>query len=368
MICQFAISIALIIGSITIYQQVDFMKNQDPGFEKQQKLILEFPLTDSFTSRYEVAKAQFIQHPQITATTASSTVPGLTFNTSKIFPTGQENEKGMSINFIRVDHDFLQDYNIKMVAGRRFMRGMETDRAFGAIIINESMVKALGWATPEEALQHTFYDPPRPIIGVAKDFHIQGFQHAIEPLYMNLWPDRFRYLTLTVGSDNLAETLSFVKQTHASLFPDLPYNAFFLDTAFANQYHFEEQFNRIIGLFSLLGIFIACLGMFGLAAYLLESRTKEVGIRKTLGASLPNLMLLLTKAFMLWVLFGIVLAWPIAYVALSRWLDSFAYHIPLEWPPFVVAAVLSLAIALLTVSYHVIKTATRNPVKALRYE
>ena len=367
-VSQFVVSIALIIGSMVVYLQIGFMKAEHPGFDKEQKFVLEFPETPSFSSRYDVAKSTFKEHPSITGATASSTVPGRAYSTNRIYPTGEEVEKGMSVKFMRIDHDFLQDYDIEMVAGRPFQHGMETDRLYGSVIINEAMVKSCGWGSPEEALDHTYYDPPRPIVGVTKDFHIQGFQHSIEPLYMNIWQERFRYLTLTLNTENLAETLDFIEEKHRALFPDLPYEYFFLDTSFENQYRFEDQISRIFSLFTFLGILIACLGIIGLAAYMTEQRTKEVGIRKTFGASEWSIMMMLTTDFLKWLVLGTVLAWPIAYLCMDRWLDTFAYHIDLGWLPFFVATALSLSTALLTISFQIVKAAARNPIDSLRYE
>ncbi len=365
---QFVISIFLIIGSITVYRQIGYMKYSDPGFDKQQKLVLQFPAESVFTNRLETVKEEFGKHPSITGAAASSSIPGRRLSTSRIFPSGERAAKSMSIKFLRIDHDFLQLYKIKMAAGRPFSKEMKSDRFLGSIIINESMARLNGWYNPEEAIGKTFYDPPRPVVGVTEDFNFQGLQRSIEPLYMNIWPEKFAYFTLALDIKNLSSALSFIKVKHLELFPDIPFNYFFLDSAFEDLYQFEEKVSRVFGIFSLIGILISCMGILGLAAYTAERRTKEIGIRKTLGASVSGILLLLSKDFIKCLVTGTLIAWPVSYFIMNKWLQSFAYHTNPGWIPFITASTLILITAIITVSLQILKSASANPVDSLKYE
>ena len=367
-IAQFVISITLIIGSIIIYRQIDFMKYKDPGFEKERKIVLSLPYNGLLTERYETVKEAFQDHPSIVGATVSSTVPGRQFSTNKIWISGHMNDRSMSLKFLRVDHDFIREYDLDVVAGRPFSREFTADKKFGSVIINESLMHAFGWETSEEAMKNTFFDPPRPIVGIVKDFHIRGFQHDLEPLYMNIWPERFRHITLSLETENMRQTLAFIEEKYKEFFPDLPIDYFFLESDFEHQYLTEERINRIFGVFTLLGILISSMGIMGLASYIAEQRTKEIGIRKTLGASVSGLMIFLTKDFGKWVLIASLIAWPIAYVALKQWMTNFAYRVSPGWLTFLLAGALYFVIAVTTAALQVFRTARRNPVESLRYE
>jgi putative ABC transport system permease protein len=269
------------------------------------------------------------------------------------------------------DHDFVPNYGIEMVAGRAFQKEMSTDIR-GAFLINKAAVKAFGWRNPEDALgkrlQTGFGGRINPIIGVAKDFHYRGLQSEVEPLVMEFQPDIFRYITLSIEISNLKETLAFVESQWKTMFSGNPYESFFLDTDFEQQYRSDEQVGRIFGIFTVLGLFIACLGLLGLASFTAESRTKEIGIRKVLGASVTGIVFMLSKQFTKWVLLANVIAWPVAYYIMSRWLKNFAYRADINILIFVLSGLLVLAIALLTVSFQSIRAATADPADSLRYE
>ena len=371
MVVQFAISVMLIIGTLTMYKQFNFMKNQYLGFEKEQKLILPFRGGINIQENFASVKDMFSKHTSVTGVTVSSSVPGRAVSNFSIRLVGEDDPKSQSMFHMYFDDDFIPDYGIDMVAGRAFQKEMKTD-FMGAFLINEAAVKAFGWSSPEEVLgkrlQTGHGGRVNPIIGVTKNFHYRGLQSEVEPLVMEFLPWSFRYITLSIDISNLNETLAFVKSQWKALWPGHPFEHFFLDTDFDRQYRADEQIGNVFGIFTFLGLFIACLGLLGLASFTAESRTKEIGIRKVLGASVGGIVLMLSKQFTKWVVLANFIAWPVAYYFMDRWLKNFAYRIDIGTWTFVLSGVLVLLIAIMTVSYQSIKAAVANPVDSLRYE
>jgi putative ABC transport system permease protein len=257
------------------------------------------------------------------------------------------------------------------VAGRAFQKEMKTD-LMGAFIINEAAVRAFGWSNPEKALGkrlRTGYGARvNPIIGVTTNLHYRGLQSEVEPLVMEFMLQNFRFITLSIDITDLKETLAFVESRWKAGFSGYPFERFFLDADFDQQYRAEEQAGSVFGIFTLLGLVIACLGLLGLASFTAESRTKEIGIRKVLGASVGGIVLMLSRQFTKWVLLANCIAWPVSYYIMLRWLKNFAYRTNIGIWPFVLSGAFALLIAYLTVSYQSIKAAIANPVKSLRYE
>ena len=370
-VVQFAISVVLIIGTLIMYRQFTFMKNQHLGFEKEQKLILPLRGGISIEKNYESVKDIFSKHPSITAATVSSTVPGRGVSNFGVKLVGEEDDKNQSMYHMYFDHDFIPAYAIDIAAGRAFQEEMSTDTK-GAFLINEAAVRAFGWSRPEEALGKRLFTGyggrVNSIIGVTRNFHYRGLQSEVEPLVMEYLPKAFSYITLSLDISNVRETLAFVESRWKDTFPANPFESFFLDADFDRQYRAEEQLGKIFGLFTLLGLFIACLGLLGLASFTAECRTKEIGIRKVLGASVPGILVMLSKQFTKWVLLANAIAWPIAYYFMDRWLKNFAYRIQIDIMTFLLSGILVLTIALLTVSYQAVRAAAANPVDSLRYE
>mgnify|MGYP001099283585 CR=1 FL=1 len=370
-VIQFAITVVLIIGTILMYRQFDFMKNKYLGFDKEQKLVLPLRGGISIKENYETVKDLFSKHPSVKSVSASSNVPGRGVSNFAIKLVGEDDDKNQSMFHLYFDYDFIPDYGIDIVAGRSFSKDMSTDIR-GAFLINEAAVRAFGLSRPEQALgkrlETGYGGRVNPVIGVTKDFHYRGLQSEVEPLVMEYMPDRFRYLTLSVDISDLSATLSFVKTQWRTLFPENPFESFFLDTDFDNQYKAEEQMGCIFGIFTFLGLLIACLGLLGLASFSAASRTKEIGIRKVLGASVSGIVVMLSKQFAKWVVIANAIAWPLAYLAMDRWLQNFAYRTRISIWVFAEAAAVSLVIALLTVSYQSVKAAASDPIDSLRYE
>ncbi len=364
---QFVISIALIISTLIIYRQILYMKSQPLGFDKEQKLVITLRNWEMITNKYETVKNEFLRHPAVLNATASSGVPGSMINRTWVFPSGEQDTKGQAFRSLRCDHDFTEVYGLTLVAGRPFNNKIQSD-TYEAFIINESGARAFGWSTPEEALGKELWERRYPVIGVVKDFHWWGLQREIEPMIMRVVPDLFRSITLTVNTADMQNTLGFLNKKFNELFPGDLFEYFFVDSNFDIQYRSEERLSRIFQISTFLGIFIACLGLFGLASFIAEQRTKEIGIRRVLGATVSQVMVLLSKEFTKWVLVANLIAWPLAYLAARKWLQNFAYRMTLGVEIFIFAAALALIIALCTVGYQSIKAAIANPVDSLRYE
>ncbi len=370
-VVQFSISVVLIIGTLTMYKQFNFMKNQYLGFEKEQKLILPLRGGIDIQKSFEAVKDMFSKHPSIAGVTVSSTVPGRGVSNFSIKLVGEDDSKNQSMYHMYFDDDFIPIYGIEMLAGRVFQKDMKTD-FMGAFLINEAAVKAFGWNNPEEALgKHLltgYGGRTNPVIGVTRDFHYRGLQSQVEPLVMEFLPWNFRYVTLSIDISNLKDTLAYVESQWKTVFPGYPFERFFLDTDFDRQYRADEKVGSLFGIFTLLGLVIACLGLLGLASFTAESRTKEIGIRKVLGASVGGIVLMLSRQFTKWVLLANCVAWPVAYYFMFKWLKNFAYRTSIGIWPFVLSGAFALMIAFLTVSYQSIRAAVANPVKSLRYE
>jgi putative ABC transport system permease protein len=343
------------------------MKSQPLGFDKEQKLVIMLKGWEMITDKYETVKNEFCQHPSVLNATASSGVPGSMINRTYVFPYGEQDTKGQAFRSLRCDHDFTKVYGLELVAGRPFNKEIQSD-TYKAFIINESGVKAFGWKSSQEALGKELWDRRYPVIGVVKDYHWWGLQREIEPMIMRVVPDLFRSITLTVQPSNMQSTLAFLEKKYGDLFPGDHFEYFFVDTNFDIQYRAEERLSRIFQIFTALGIFIACLGLFGLASFIAEQRTKEIGIRRVLGATISQVIVLLSKEFTKWVLIANLIAWPVAYFSASRWLQNFAYRTSLGVEIFIFSAALALVIALCTVGYQAAKAAVAHPADSLRYE
>jgi putative ABC transport system permease protein len=366
-VAQFSITIILAIGTLSVYRQINFMKNKNLGFDKHQKLIIPANLRD----RYESAKNEFRSDPSITGATACWNVPGHLANLIEARLVGGIEEKAQSMNFYYVDSDFISEYKIVMIAGRPFQKDIQTD-VEGTFILNETASKAFGFSSPDEAVGKRMYEGGSggigTIIGVTQDFHYKGLQTKVEPLVLQWRPSYFSYLSLTVRTDNLSETLSFVKKKWNELQLGRLFTYFFLDEDFNRHYRSEENQGLLFAVLTFLAVCLSCLGLSGLSSFSAEQRTKEIGIRKILGASVPNILVLLVAEFTKWVFVASIIAWPVAYFIINKWLQGFAYRTNLSVWVFGLPAAFALLIALMTVGYQSLKAAVANPVDSLRYE
>jgi len=366
-VMQFVMTIVLVVGSLTVYRQLDYMKHRPLGFDPEQKLVIEMPREVVVYNSHESVKSEFAAHSLVHGAAFSTSVPGRWNYQWRCFPTGEETTNTHTINWYGVDRDFLDEYGIELVAGERFGPDCRGAMCEG-IILNEAAVSMFGWLSPEEAPGKSLWAENRPVVGVARDFHLKGLQTPVEPMGMFIMGDDFRYLSLTIDATDLKSVMAFVESKYADLFPGELFNFFFLDQDFDKQYRAEVRLGTIFGVFTALGVVVAALGLFGLASYTAQQRTKEIGIRKVLGASEGSVIRLLTREIFTVVLIANALAWPIAYYAASKWLEGFAYRTSVDWLTLVLAGGAALLIGLASVGYQALRAARANPVEALRYE
>jgi putative ABC transport system permease protein len=348
-----------------VNKQIEFMKNQPLGFSNEQKLVFELNDWGTMNKNYTAIKDEFRSNPSILAASVSSGVPGSFINRTWIFPENEEKEKGQAFRSLRCDQEFIDTYNIELVAGRSFNLDNPGD-ILQTVIINEAGVEAFGWNSPEEAVGK-YLGGHREIIGVTKNFHWWGLQHQIEPMLMRVVPDLFRSVTLTVDTKNMKETISFVGERYSKLFPESIFDYYFVDENFSRQYQYEEKIFAIFIVFTILGLFVACLGLIGLSSFIAEQRTREIAIRKVYGATIQNIYMLLSGEFVMWVLAGSLIAVPLVYLIGTSWLETFAYSFDFDWRISAIALVAVTVISGITISFQIFKASTKNGVRALNY-
>ena len=358
---QFCLTIVLIVGTGITHQQLVFIKNQRLGFDKDH--IVRVPLKGDLNQRVEALKQEWLRHPDVVSATAVSDPPN-TYSLSHRLDEweGRQTEDGFILGVAYVDHDFLKTFNIKMKAGRFFSRHFSADKNKG-VVVNEATVKAMGMQEPlGKRIGESI------IIGVIKDFHNQSLHRAIAPMELDYSPAKSEYVCIKISGKNIERTIANLEKTWNQFAPAFPFQFRFLDDHIDDLYRTDRRIGKIFNIFTLIAICIAFLGLMGLASFMAEQRTKEIGIRKTLGASVSNIILLLSRQFTRWVLAANVIAWPIAYIIMDQLLQNYAYRITISIWIFLASGLLSLIIALFSISYQSIKAAASNPIKALRYE
>jgi putative ABC transport system permease protein len=366
-VAQFSISIALIIGTIIVYNQMDFMRNRDLGFSKDQMIVMD--------SNGDVGKDAFQQAirsiPGVKSVALSSSVPG--GGNSGAY-SEIENKKGdlqiANLDLYFVDFDYLNQFRIKMVAGRPFSRDFMTTDTSQAMILNEEAVKLFGYSSPQQAIGRRFKQWGREgkIVGVMKDFHFRSLQEKIKPLSMRVELRNLNLVSVKAEAKNLPATLAAIESKWKETIPNRPFSYYFLDEFFDRQYRAEQRFGKLFFNFAILAIAISCLGLLGLASYSTYQRTREIGIRKVMGASTSGIVNMLSVDFMKLVGISFVIATPFAWYFMHKWLQDFAYRIDIQWWVFAVSGVLAMVVALTTISFQAIKAAIANPVKSLRSE
>ncbi len=371
-VVQFIISALIIFSAVVIHRQMSYMNKKDLGIDIDQMVIV--PLRNrKLISTYETLKNEIGNIPEVIGVSASSTILGGTEQRRTYYPEGGNRQQAEMISFLQVDYDFLKLYRVEMVSGRGFSENRSLDS--NSVIINESMMKKLGWDQPlgkhmllPEETDAVENDRKFEIIGVVKDFHFSSLHKPIEPLLIEMNPDYFLQLNIKIQDKDIPKTLSEIESKWQSILPDRPFDYFFLDSSISNLYQAEQKMSRIFDYFSILALFIASLGLFGLALYTTERRTREIGIRKVFGGSVKEIVYMLLGEFVQWVLLANIIAWPLAWYYMSGWLQNFAYRTDIPRLLFLIPAVVSMLIAIATVSWQSFRTAVQNPVKALRYE
>jgi putative ABC transport system permease protein len=366
---QFAVSIAMILCTIVVSHQLSFVMNSNLGFNKENLVCIR--LTADVNKKFESLKNQMETNPEVISISRSEPVGGTLTRTTGVSWEGKSSNEEKHFWVLHSDYDLATTYKFEMVQGRFFSRQYSTDRT-GAFVINEAAAKAMGFSSPLNK-EMQFWGKRGRIVGVTKDFHFASFRTAIEPLIFSI-PDsnqqvsRYSVMSVRIKPGNPKGFISSIEKIWREQMPGVPLNYYFYNDSLTKQYFSEMRMRTIFQYFSFISIMIACLGLFGLASISAEQRTKEIGIRKVLGASMSNVVLTLSKEFLAWVVLSNLVAVPIAWYFMSKWLQDFAYRIPISWWMFIVAGGFAFIIAFLTVGVQAIKAATANPVEALRYE
>lgn len=371
-VTQFSISIILIITTAIVFQQLKYIQQKSLGFDREH--IVVTPYNNALGKNFESFRTELLSNSNFKNASRTSRIPtgrlldamdAYTLSGDSLVPSTTD------IKFVSVDYDFIPTYGVHLAAGRNFSREFGTDTA--GYVLNASAVKALGWKTAANAIGKDFKYGNRKgqIIGVINDFHFESMHQSIVPLVFVMFPPRVSYfnnLSVKFAGSNTAASLAYLENTWKKFVPEIPYEYTFLDENFDKLYQAEQRQGTIFTAFACIAIFIACLGLFGLSAFTISQRVKEIGVRKVLGAEISGIVALLSKDFLKLVLIAAIIAFPIAWYAMNNWLKDFAYRIHIQWWVFVIAAVAALLIALITVSFQAIKAALANPVKSLRTE
>ncbi|MBB6612500.1 ABC transporter permease [Pontibacter sp. Tf4] len=370
-VAQFTISLVLITGTAIVYSQMQYIRNMDLGFSKEHVIAVEIPSIGWVKQKENLAaiKQELRRLPQVVLTTNAQHLPGDAPIPGE-YLTEQENKLiKKHINSIAVGYDYLALMGIQLKEGRDFSEKIRTDQDY-SYIINEAAARELGWADAiDKRIKPTWADTANGrVIGVVKDYNYRSLHSKIEPLIISLDPNFGKLLIRVQAKAPLPATLTSIETIWKKHFPGYPMDYSFLDESFHQQYQAEDKMLTIFTFFAVLTIVIACLGLFGLASYMAEQRTKEIGIRKVLGGSVADIVLLLSGNFAVLVLLAVLLSVPIVWYTMEQWLQHFAYRIELRWWLFAIAGSATMLIALLTVSYHATKAALTDPVKALRTE
>ncbi len=370
---QFAASLFLLIGTVIVYQQIQFMRKQSLGINIEQTLVVEPPIAKNdsiYLQQMTAFKQQLQSQTSIKNITVSTSIPGeaVNWNAGGIKLVGTDESTQKQYRVIGVDYDFMNAYGMKLIAGRIFSKDFGTDAS--AVIFNRKGVEQLGFNKPEEAVgkRIDFWGEQYTIAGVTENFHQQSLREAYEPLIFRMIPNVQGYLSMKVNAGKAKESINFVKAQWSTFFPGSTFDYFFLDDHFNDQYNADQRFGQVFGLFTGLAILVACMGLFGLASFTTLQRTKEIGIRKVLGASVAGILNLLYREFAFLLVIAFLLATPIAWLTTASWLKGYAFRTDLHWLYFILPFLLIIAIAIITVSFQTIKAAVANPVKSLRTE
>ena len=368
-VVQFAMSIFLLVSTAVIYDQLEYISTKRLGFNKEQVMMI--PITGSFQRRNTpVLKERLSQLPGVSGVATTNGVPGMrVIPIMAVRPDGIPPEDHLMMATLEVDENFLDVMEIELIAGRNFSPDWGTDSTTG-FLLNETAVRYLDWGTPLDAIDRPFEWIPfggakGRVIGVVKDFHLRTIHDEIEPVVI-LSHLYHQYVLIRLEPNGIPETISRIGETWRSVDASFPLDYTFLDEDYDRLYQDDRRLGEVFAIFAVLGVFVACLGLLGLASFSIQQRTREIGIRKVLGSSVSTIVVLLSKDFMKYVLLGNLIAWPLAYFVMTRWLQNYAYAAALDYAWFVVGGVVALVIAWLTIGAHAVAASRRNPVNALR--
>lgn len=364
---QFMISIFLIMATFIITSQLNYMKNSPLGFIKEQKLVFQLPEGKVDERNYERVKQTFAENPSITGTSISSSVPGRWMYSWQFWPTGEKAANTRIINCMQADPDFIKLYGLEIIAGEPFDGSLSRQENRG-LLINEATIKAFGWSSAEEALTKTLLNGRETIRGVIKDYHFRGKNQEIGPLGFFLIGEDYRYITLAFREDKAEEVLKEARGKYKELFPDAAEDYFFLDEDFNSQYNKEQTTNSLVLIFTVIAIFIACLGLYGITAYTLECKRHTYGIIKIHGGLPLQIYFDILKEFLVWIGLAFAVVTPLVCFAGTKWLMQFPYHINLSILVFIFSGLILLAVTVITISLETYKIFSFNPVDIMREE
>ena len=375
-VVQFAVAAGLIVATITVFRQISFMRSQDLGFSMDQTLVVRMPRVRdaaSYGSSFESLKETLLQQSGVAKVCHVTEVPGrqIYWDNGGIYRVGEDPNQGKNYQIIGVDYDVADVLELEFVAGRNFSRDFPSDQQ--SLVLSETAVRQMGFKYAAAAIgeQVNYWDEIFPVIGVVKDHHQQSLKEAYEPHLFRFMPygrGSMGMITIKLHDGDVRGTVEGVRQLYSEFFPGNSFDYFFLDDYYNQQYASDVLFGREYGLFTLLAVIISVLGIYGLSSYSVTRLTKEIGIRKVLGATITSIVGLLTREFIVLIAIANVIAWPVAYYLMGGWLENFANRTSVGFATFILAVASTLIVALLTVSFQVIRAARANPVKAIRYE
>ncbi len=378
-VLQFTISITLVISTVIIVRQLFYLQKKDAGYNKENVVVI--PASDSaIRDSFAVIKEEFKKNPSVISVSFSSTIPGFGYPNTQKIPEGFDISESVLMDEINADYEYLETLGIELVAGRNFSKEFGTDELY-SILINETAVKQFGWDDPlgktikslDPYKQGNHYIA-KTVIGVVKDFHLRTLTREIEPVFIGYDPEfplpysRLDVISVRIQAFNIAKTVDSLKNQWEDIFSERPFNYYFLDDIFEWQFGQIERSRKLFSYFTFLAIFVACLGLYGMASFSAAQRTKEIGIRKVLGSSITGILTLLGKELMLLVLAANAVALPLSFIIMKGWIQNFPYRTNIGILSFLGSSFIVLLIGVLTVSYQAIKAATANPVDSLRYE
>ncbi|MGB6340857.1 MAG: FtsX-like permease family protein, partial [Candidatus Aminicenantaceae bacterium] len=362
---QFSISIFMILGFIVILQQLDYIKNKDLGFDRDHLVIVR-----GGGRTNDALRDNILKDPHVLSASLPLSIPGEFTGDQSYYLSGKDPASSVRASFFGIDYDFVKTFDMKILWGRDFSREYSTD-ANDAVILNETFARQLGLGM--DIIGKQIIDVSnsefRPIvIGVIKDFHHQSLKLKINPMILSIEPEQFAFVAARITPQNVSATLEHIETVWKEQFPNREFNHYFVDDNYRQRYPEEDKMQDIYLIFGFLAIFVACLGLYGLASFATEQRAKEIGIRKVLGATVPNITFYLSKDFLKLVLLANIIAWPLGFYVMNNWLDNFSYRIGIKWWVFVASGLLAQFIAIMTVSQQALKSALSNPADILKYE
>ncbi|KPL06272.1 hypothetical protein AMJ86_09050, partial [bacterium SM23_57] len=366
-VLQFTISIALITSTLIIANQLYYLQHKNLGFNRDKVIVVPMSGT-TLRSQREILKEKILEHPSVRYVSAISNTPGEDFPQLGASFEGMSEDNEWAIAALSVDDDYLETLGAELIQGRNFSPDITTDKE-SAIIINQTAAAQLQWEDPiGKELHLSWLERKGPIIGIVRDFHYRTLHHTIEPLAIVMEPFLYSKLLIRTDGTGDAGVIAAIRNTWQELAPAYPFEYSFLDADLIHLYDSEKNTATLIMIFAVLAIMIACLGLFGLSSFIAEQRTKEIGIRKALGATVTSIVSLISREFILLVFISNIIAWPIAYYGMSNWLQGFAYRIDITWLTFLMGTALAVLIAAITVTMQALKAALANPIDSLKYE